>query len=284
VTNLPPCPRCDRPIHDQAYICGPCGSRLAKDLAAVVAIAGEAWTTIARQAANGAGSGRSAEKPLPFSWEAADATDSASNVLITWARHIAEERGIPWMPPPSVQGPLCANRACRGCASIAASRRRLHPMSWIARWLREQLDWLRHRREATEAFDELHDACRLLVRTVDRPPVRWYAGPCDGCTLDLYAMPGAAKVRCRECGTDHDAEARKMWLLECAEDLLAHAALVAKALTALGYPVAEATVRSYAHRGRILEKGRDEQARALYRVGDVLELVRDNERRRERVA
>lgn len=258
MTNLPPCPRCDRPIHDQAYLCGGCGDRLSRDLADVAKIAGEAWTTIARQAANGAHHGRSAEKPLPFSWEAADATDSGANTLTTWARHIAEERGT--------------------VLTVPAGQ---HPLARVAGWLgaREQLDWLRHRPEADEAFDELTDACQLLVRTVDRPPVRWYAGPCDGCTLDLYAMPGANTARCRECGTAHDAQARKAWLLDQADALLATATLVARALTALGHRVTPEAVRKWAERGRIVAHGIDHRGHPTYRVGEVRALAESADRR-----
>lgn len=276
----PLCKQCERPIHDTAYICAACESALRRDFESVALVAGEAWTTIARLSRFDRSPGRSAERPLPFSWEAADATWAAANTLTTWARHIADTRGIP-LPEPAgpMHGPVCRAQPCHHhtCARIT-SRSREHPMAAVATWLTRQLGWLRHRPEAAEAFDELTDACRLAVRTVDNPPVRWYAGPCD-CGVDLYAAPSARWVRCRDCGTEHDANARREWLLHLAEDQLARASLVAAALTALGLPTKDATVRKWAERGRLIPHGTDHHGRPLYRFGDVLALARDTQRR-----
>lgn len=284
VGERPTCDRCERPIHDTAYVCSVCADRLRDDLGSVAAVAGEAWTTIARLARLGTDSpGRSAERPLPFSWEAADATWAASNTLTTWARHIAETRGITLTGPAGpTQGPLCRVQSCHHttCARII-SRANEHPLAYVARFLAEQLTWLRHRQEADDAFDELIDACRLAVRTIDQPPVRWYAGKCDNCDTDLYAAPSAKFVRCRDCSTEHDADERRAWLLDLAEDQLVHASLAAAAITALGHPVKDSTVRKWAERGRLAPHGTDHRGRPIYRVGDVRVLAIESERRAE---
>jgi hypothetical protein len=276
------CDRCGWPVPDTAYVCVRCADVLAERLRRVPA--GEAWTTIARLSRTGP-AGRTSERPLPFSWEAADATWAAVNTLITWQRHITEASGRDPGPPGSpVQGPHC--RAGHSCAhdSCAWLGIREHPLEHLVNWLADQLGWLRYRQEAAEAFDELADAAALTVRTVDLPPVRWYAGPCgtDGCTADLYAASGSSTVTCWECGARHDADYRRGWLLRQAEDTLAHAALAAGAITALGHPCKDATVRQWAHRGRLAAHPPDQRGRPLYRVGDVLDLVRESESRRDR--
>jgi hypothetical protein len=156
-----------------------------------------------------------------------------------------------------------------------------------ASWLAEhgQLEWLRHQREAAEAMSDLREAAREVERIVDRPRDRWYAGPCwedlptGRCEVELYAVPGTRVVRCRECGAEHDAAGRKAWLLAEARDVLAHAALIAAALTALDIPVAVGTVYSWASRGRILSHGSDQLGRPLYKVGEAMDLLASTPRR-----
>lgn len=253
------CERCARPQVDTGYVCHDCAAVVRAMLASVGQVAGEATVTIARLDRHGDGGHTSAEKPLPFDWDASDAEWAAHNTITTWARHVCEQRGI---DPP--QRPA-------GHAD--------HPTARAAAWLADHLGWLRMRREATEAFDELADAVSLLRRTVDNPGVRWYAGPCrvdlDGaeCDGELYARPGAAWVGCPACGTRHDADERRAWLLREARDQLLHAGWMAAALSALGEEVTAAQIRSYAHRGRILAHGVDERGRPTYRVGDVLDLI-----------
>jgi len=277
------CDRCGWPIHDTAYVCKVCSDHIAQDLADAARLAGEAWTTITRQARIGEPGG-SGEHPMPFSWEAADATWAAGNTFTTWLRHATTERGrdLPPVGEPE-RGPLCrVGQWCHHhtCQRIS-SRAPEHLLAFTCRHLATQLEWLRYRREAAQAMDEIHDAARLVVRTVDNPPVRWYAGPCghEGCAEDLYALPSASIVRCRECGTEHDADERRNWLLDLADDTLAHASLVAAALSALGHNVTSAQVRGYAHRGRLVAHGTDARGRPLYRVGEVRALAIDAERR-----
>lgn len=275
--DLPRCPRpgCERLIHDNAYICSLCTSRLSSALHLCARLAGDAATTIARLAQHAvAGQGQ----PLPFAWDAADAAWAVANTLTTWARHVSQESG---RALPMVQTRTwCDHASCRparagaigpACRGEPAE----HPLAVVASWLASQLDWLRHRPEADQAFDELSDACHLLERTVDRPPVLWYAGPCghNGCVGELYAGTGAQLVRCRECGAEHDADGRREWLLGLAEDRLANATWLAGTLTVLGHPVSAATIRKWAQRHRLLAHGTDERGWATYRFGDVYDLV-----------
>lgn len=274
MTDLPTCPRCGRPIHDQAYICGPCAGRLTKDLAAAASVAGEAWTTIARQAVMGS-SGRSSERPLPFSWEAADAVNSVANTFTTWARHCSEERGIPWGPPPAVLGPLCGIQGCPSCLTIRRSRRRPHALAWTARWLAGQIEWLRHRREADEAFEELHDACRLAIRTVDLPPDRTFAGRCE-CGTYLYAFAGRETVRCVECEREYDVEAMREHMRTQLDESLFTAAEVATLAAFMGISANRQKTRKLINvwhaRGVVAAHGSID-GDPVFRFGEVIERV-----------
>lgn len=248
------CEHCHDTVDKGAYVCRGCERDLAKDLRRTAQVAGEALATITRQASLDEHHRRNhdPEPSLPFSWEAADATWAAAHTLTVWARHIATHR--PDTPRPAVPTDQ-------------------HPQAYVALWILDHLPWLRRQPEAAQAFDELNYACRLSVSTVDRPPARWYAGPCDGCTLDLYALPGARSFRCHECGAEYDAEQRRSWLLQAARDHLGPANQIAAALTALGVQVRVGTVYSWASRGRLIAHGHDAKGRPLYRVGDALDLV-----------
>lgn len=296
--DQPACPRpgCGRPIHDQAYVCTPCTNRLRDRLELVAAVADATEDTIARLSRTGTGGRSSAEPPLPFAWQAADDFWAGMNTLTTWARHISETRGS---PPPAplgpVLGPPCTWRD-RGCAHGTCEQTRTLTrapqlqQAVVALWLAapppqpgtpSNLDWLRHRAEAAEAFDELHYACTQLVNLVDNRPDRWYAGPCgaEGCDAELHPVAGATTIRCYACGATHDGDDRKAWLLDQADDQLAHATWIASTLTRLGCPVKAATVWKWAERGLVVAHGTDGQGRPVYRLGEVRAAVLEAERR-----
>jgi hypothetical protein len=243
-----PCASCDFDILDTAYCCTRCADGLSKRLLLGGELYIEMAVAIARQVKFGdpIGRGRS-EMPLPFDWDKSVDRSAVDNVVTTWARHITAETGA---ETPRTIGE-------------------------VMRWLADphQINWLRYRQEAAEAFDELDYAARLVIRCVDSPSQRWYAGPCttDGCTEDLYGRPNATTLRCRECRTEHDAQARRDWLLKQADDVLGTATEVARFASAMrGESVTAASIRGLAFRGRIEAKGVDRKNDPTYRVGDVL--------------
>lgn len=275
MTEQPTCDRCGRPVIDQSYVCVDDRNRLVDQLATVVKVAGEARYTIAAS-------------PLLFGLAVGDATWAGANTLTTWARHCAESRGID-LPRVRIRSLACRHPTCRAVRRHHAvgptCARKLpaeHPMAVVATWLAGQLDWLRHRPEAAEAWDELDHATRLIVRYVDNRPDRWYAGPCgeNGCEQELEPVAGAKVIHCPACGAEHDAQARREWLLDQAEDQLAGAAWIAATLTRLGRPVTAGTVRKWGDRGRLLEHGHDAGGRPLYRLSEVRELVLEAARRK----
>jgi hypothetical protein len=282
VTDQPTCDRCHEPIHDQAYVCPQCTRRLRRDLETVARVAGEAWTTIARLDRIGGRNGRAelepedttcacepcrrgrrdkadnalAPRPWPINLAAARRHDAAVNELTTWVRHIAQTRGAPGPEPP------------RG-----------HPLAAAATWLTGHLDWLRHRPEAAEAFDALGDACRVLVRIVDRPPERVVVGQCpcqvvtDGGRPPeyLYAIRGAAQVACRSCGTTYDVDSSRDELKRQLDQALFTAAELATLVAYFGEGQREPVrklINQWHVRGMIV--AHDYQGQPAYRFGEVV--------------
>lgn len=233
---------------------------------------------LSRQARRGGGGGsRAAERPLPFDVGAGSVRDDLRSVLVGWVRDLVESHGAV-MPADSLAamaGVLCAH------------------------------DWRKH--PAVDEFaDELGWALRSARAAIDLPQDRVYLGTCmaapgarggqgdaEGvevgpsanpgnrgaqgadtgvCVAELWARHGAASVTCRGCGAAHDVDERKAALLGMCHDRLAHAELIARALSTLATPVSGSTIRQWAHRGRIVAKGRDIAGRPLYSVGECLAL------------
>ncbi len=161
----------------------------------------------------------------------------------------------------------------------------------MAIFLAGQIDWLRAQAAGPDAIDELTAAVRTAERATDRPADRRYAGPCtadvelDGirlgtCGTDLYALPGRDTITCPTCNTQVPVTERRAWLLEQAEDRLLPVTEMARAVDGLGVPVNRDTIKSWVRRGQLVSRGATGTAVALYRVGDVLDLVRAGARRR----
>jgi hypothetical protein len=201
VTTAPTCARCGQLLADGAVICRQDAQSLADALLAGAGHAEDAWTVIARQARYGTASRGARSEPLPVDLTAAERLAAAANTMATWARHVCEERGTELPARRPLLGPFCLP----GCehTSCAGARRRLPPsdLAEAAAWLATQVDWLRKRPEAGEAFDELHDACSILARLVDRPGTAGLrlVGMCD-CGKILYAPHGRDVVQCKPCG------------------------------------------------------------------------------------
>jgi len=133
-----PCPVCDKPIADTAYVCSTCADQLATDLSECAVLWGESELTLTRQSRTTGGIGgggrdlrvtlgpfceqcehlscesavhsqmraRMAGEPplpneetMPMHYGASEARWAAGNTITTWARHVSEERGLP-IPEP----------------------------------------------------------------------------------------------------------------------------------------------------------------------------------------
>lgn len=243
---------CGRPVKD-ATVCQSCVERLEYDLGQIPALADELVVTLTRQARLGGGDGgrKSAETPLVFHYAASETSYVLRNTLVGWVRELSTDGlGI-------------------ACGDTVAD---------MARWLLARVSTLAQHPAGGEAVEEITSAVAAVRKVIDRPPGRRFLAACDDCDTDLYAHPGAFTVRCMVCGAEYDVAQRKERMRDEIEDLLYHSTAMSDVLAGVGITVPDATIRSYAKRGRILVKRRDEQDRPLYRVGDVLDLVLDRDR------
>ena len=93
--NNPMCVICERPMPDTAFACHACGQRIARQLATIAELTPDARAVAARQTRRGpAVRGNGHERPLPIDLAAGARLDAVQNELTTWARHVAEERGL----------------------------------------------------------------------------------------------------------------------------------------------------------------------------------------------
>ena len=154
----------------------------------------------------------------------------------------------------------------------------------VLRFLAANAGWLAHRQEAWEAFDELHHAIGLVEQAIDTSPVRIFLGPCEVCGRDMHAPPTAHEVECRPCALVYPIEGRREAMLSEASDRLHGASDVAAYLTTYGEPIDAARIRQWKRRGRLEAKGEDARGNPLFRLGDVLELLRSMSDARSGVA
>lgn len=279
------CQLCARPqTADQAYICGTCAGKVTTRLEQAADLWPELLTTCASQARMAEPGphrrGRAPAEPvrpgiggqdqangwphgLPPNLAAVETRDAVRNTVTTWVRLAAEERGT------------------------------IEPIGTtptLLRWLAGQCEWLRHQRYAAVALDELGYAAGRVEPAVDRPKPRVDAGECGSptdvgsCRQRLSATPAAAYVHCPACRATWSAIERSTLILEAATDVLGTAAEISAWLTIHGEPVPEATIRSWAHRRRLLRHGTDPDGGApRYRLGDVRRLASERQPGRERI-
>jgi hypothetical protein len=271
---------CGRPS-SQAFLCRGCSRRLEKILAELPSQLADLTVTITRQARAGRGDGgnraKAVSQPLPIDLRAAHLADLARNALSTWVRHVTESRGL--------------------------DHPRLLTSAAMAVWLTANIASICQDELAGEMYTAMTALKRALDQAVDNHGKR-YAGPCtakltvdtwddDGtvrfalltdrreCGLDLRTRPGAKVIRCDArdetgrvigCGAEYEAVEQMRRVLEWSRERLDTAAFIGNALEDAGYMKA-ATVRKWVQRGKVYAWREDEIGRALYRVGDFLELL-----------
>lgn len=226
--------------------------------------------------------GRTALRPttLPVDLDASELLWVTGSTLSTWTRHLATSRGVPLPSADEMIG-----------------------------WLLTNLEAVRFDEAAEQIHDEITSLHGTVERAVDRSPSRLFAGPChrehydeddDGkvyewrCERDLYAVAGRYEIVCDGfrvapgdvgCRAVHTAIERRDWLLAEIEDRLLPLDLLLDAIGSL-MPQAEIpprpTWRTWRSpkRQRLVARSVDRMGVELFRGGDVVELVRQaNERR-----
>lgn len=221
--------------------------------------AGDLIDVMARLSRSGLATGvssRPASTPLPFHEAASSLLWTLRNTLSVWCGAIA------------VANPG-RSKAAGGIADLAL-------------WLARDVVQLERHPEIAMLHSEVMWVIGQVKRMIDIAPTRVYLGDCgasvDGqeCHQALYVLPGRRMARCRACGEVYDVVARRGYLLDLAQDQVAPAAEIARALSILGQPVRVERIRQWVRRGKIIQYAAhpaDVRHRPRYRVGDVVMLL-----------
>lgn len=240
------CVRCGRELADTAYVCPACADRAHDHLGQIIDMTPAARDVahgLSRRTSGSGGSGKPGSR-LPLDLTATAKLDAVQGELTTWARHVAEER---------------SGRPLRHAGD--------DPIVHSARYLAANLEWLRHRPEADEAFTIIAACARVLRGIAHGPVEQRYLGPCGAptwcdvtgfgqapgseviegapCEGDIYGRTGAELGRCRTCGAEVEQEARRAWLDSEVRQRAFRAAQIAEA-----YGVNVKTIRTWATRPR----------------------------------
>lgn len=240
-------PACDTPVAD-AFVCTTCTHRLRVALGDVPDLLTELDVDLTRQSRSGNRvGGRSPETPLPFDVDASITRDALVSTMRTWALVLAGD--LLGTPP--------ADTALPAHLGARITHIRQHP-------------------DAGQIVDEITaavTAARDHLHRADRTPST-LAGTCPDCSHTVYARQGDTTGQCRtpDCdGTVDVAAWRQAARAALPTQVLPMADLI-RALTVLGHPVPEGTVKSWIRRKRLAPTG-TEQGRRLYLVADAITLT-----------
>lgn len=146
---------------------------------------------------------------------------------------------------------------------------------WIyAVWLHRYWPQMSRSPESIDFAGTLQRLVDDATAVIDRPPDEWYAGRCPTCNADLYAMENSTMVRCKGCRASIDVAVQRERLLAAVDDVLATAAEISRAVHITGSEVTPSKITNLYHRGKLLRHGRNRTGDHLYRMGDVLALLR----------
>jgi hypothetical protein len=232
-----------------AYVCTPCSIDLERALGDVRWLLDQLDIVLTRQTAKSEGGyvTGSSEQPMPYDVRASDAKDALVNLVLTWARLVAEERP--------------ATLPMIGGVGITAA------------WLSSYAGWLRTHAAGADAVSEILAAVNAARRVIDVRPEKLYAGPCttDGCGHDLYAERTAQAITCPACGERFDVAERRAFLLESARD---HLGTVREVVGLFRGTVTVDQLKGWVRRGKVSAHGStvvNGRTVATYRVGDVMD-------------
>lgn len=250
---------CGKPTGESSYLCTDCKDDLWRALGNVPSLVSELEVTLARQRRfeQQSDGSRSTVDALPYDVAASNALAELRNELVGLVRLCVDAEVSSKDYRVREPGDTCAS---------------------MSSWLMWRIDGICALPYAADTLRLVRVArhCELVI---DRPPDRTFAGPCDECGRDLYAIKGESTVRCVDCDIDYELAARREWLLQVVDDQLATATEIARALTSLDLPVTPGRIRLWTHRERIEVKGHNKRGHALLRVGDVVALLTEQRKR-----
>jgi hypothetical protein len=273
--NLNLCPSCFG-RSDDGLVCPQCAAAARRDLMRIPSLMRELDTTLTRQSQTGTGNGgKGAVRPLPFDGNASEVGDTVRTTIVTWVREM--HLGDVW--PADTMPAMC-------------------------RWLIERTERIRGHAAGAQMVDEVAYSVRILLRAIDLRPQMVYLGPCqtvigtyqdeDGehpelCRYQMYARARDEAFDCPECRAIYNVAAKRAEMLELVKDQTATVGTCAQVLAVFGVEVKAETIHNWARLGqrnppRLWRVGLNEKGEAVYRIGDIEELVRDAiDRRAEKV-
>jgi hypothetical protein len=247
---------CDQPMPtgDNSTACPDCWAATEQRIAEMPSLITELETTLSRQTVSGTANGsRSNERPLPYSIVASDALRLLHVTIWPWVKEGLEAH-------PDLYGNVHTTR------ELAHTLLALH-------------GWLVTHPEGNEVVEELCFIVEDVARpAIDRAPDKAYAGQCQ-CGEELYVLVGQTGVLCPVCGSLRDVMAWRRTQLEAAADRLLTVAEMTRAIAETGgETVSRKRIEGWIRRGRLLRTDHD-RGIALYRVGDVLDILANDMRR-----
>jgi hypothetical protein len=253
--------------------------------------------------------------PTVVNLGARDLFDEATNLLITWARHLAETRDVAIPIPARIVVDqvfiIDRNRA----AGVVARTVQPNPMPAIYGWLLTNLDTIRWDEAAAAIYVELTAMHKRMTRAVDRSPSRLYAGPCraeldDGttCKAELFSWPPPRldndidrllwerdnPIECDGykppltdpslpwapgCGHQHQRAARRAWLVDDLEDRLLPWSMLEDALPSVATDLVWPTRSTWWRWRKLVPAKTVIDGTEFYRGGDVMDLCRREQQR-----
>lgn len=258
------CSVCGGEARRGIQFCRTCDGRLTAWLREIPDLFIQLDITITRQDRFSVGreGGRSATRPLPFNEGASNARADLDLALVNAAKLLG------------------------GMADLSLG---------LSGWLIDEADRIRTHLASAAIYAEIEQGVKRARRAIDRPAEKVFAGPCNTeisayggvawCVEDLYALPGKETVTCRVCGTEHDVQSRREWMLAQLHDEEVDAGLMASTLTQLGFRIHSATIRRYAADGLLTVASRV-NGTPRYRIGEVLNvfLVKKSQQGRKKSA
>ena len=154
----------------------------------------------------------------------------------------------------------------------------------MARWLLGRLDRLRGHGSAARLSGDIVAAVRRARGLIDQAAVREFVGECEICGGSLFRRARANDGVCQRCGRlVEDAEVRRLDALASAESGLAtRDVILSAAPSSYGLVIKDSTFAGWVKRGRLQPRGVAANGVELWRVGEVLDLARERDRKRKR--
>lgn len=230
------------------YVCRACAGRLRGLLSDLGGLMDALDAALGKQLRFGGGGGRrSADRPLPIDERAMESAYVARQTVLVWVDWVASVRGH----------------------SV--------PDDWplVGRYLRDALPWLSRHPRGPEGVDELTDAIRQAVRTVDVPAERPYVGACPACGRPVHAGRYALTTECRYCGVEVDVDETRAEALRRANEHLVTTKTAEAIFLKLGISVNAVLIRNLRRRGLLKPTKVNSKGQPLYRVGDILARLGD---------